>query len=316
MINSPSIWGALSDAGRNGVFHLVSATAPTNAITGKGVAGKGCLCTALDTGLLYVNTGTIDSPVWAASARDIGDTANIWAARFQTDQAVPLSDNQPTVTLSSGIRIFGNGLADNDSGMTVAITPEGSIGTLVTSANAGETIAAGVGTTGTLPYKPAINGPISIQAVVQMVTDHLNRKFFIGFLGNPIDAILAPETFSAGNFTLNQSNLAGLVTDTGVGTTRDLYALSNKVNATPVISALSALTPAAFPVTNPSVWTKLKVVVDVDGTATFYVDDVLVKTIPNALDPNVPVAPVLLLGNTLNGAVRMMNVKQFICLGN
>jgi len=305
--------GALNDAARNDVFHLVNRGAPVNGTTGKGIGGKGCLLTDLTTGLLYINTGTIQSPVWTGSTTTFGSLLNAWGANFQNGKGVPLSDNAPSVTLENGIRVFGNGIADSDSGLVVNITPDGSIGTMVASANAGETIALGVGTTGTLPYKPAINGPISIQAMVRMVTDHLNRKFFIGFSDTIPNNVPAIEAFSAGNFTLNPTNVVGLATDTGVGTTRDLYALSNKLNATPIISAASAITPKAFPLAGT--WITLKVVVDVLGNATFFADDVQIAAIPLALDPNIAVAPLLLLGNTLNGATRSMDVKQFVVLG-
>jgi len=45
---------------------LRSSTTPTNGTsgTGAGDAGKGSLCTALDTGKLYVNNGTKASPSW------------------------------------------------------------------------------------------------------------------------------------------------------------------------------------------------------------------------------------------------------------
>jgi hypothetical protein len=315
MINSPSIWGALKDAAEVGVFHLVNSGVPVNGTTGKYIAGKGCLLTDILTGILYVNTGTKLVPAWTtAGSQTFGSLANAWALDPQGGQSVPVTDNQPSVTLASGIRVFGNGLADNDSGVVVSILPEGAIATMIASANAGETIAAGVGNSASQPYKPGINGAITLQTVVRMVTDHLNRKFFFGLVTAPIiDGVLAPETFAAGNFTLGPTNLVGFVTDTAVGTTRDFYALSNKLNLTPVISAASALLPAQFPVT--PAWVTLKLTVDVDGTAEFFVDDVLVKTIPQALDPTVAVAPLLLLGNTLNGATRSMDVKQFTSIG-
>lgn len=52
------------------VVWLTSATTPVDytdgdpAATGEAVAGKGSLCTALDTGKLYVNGGTKAQPVW------------------------------------------------------------------------------------------------------------------------------------------------------------------------------------------------------------------------------------------------------------
>lgn len=40
------------------------ATAPVNGTTGDNFAGKGSLYIALDTGVLYANTGAIDNPTW------------------------------------------------------------------------------------------------------------------------------------------------------------------------------------------------------------------------------------------------------------
>src|SRR6186713_1481696 len=162
MINSPSIWGALKDAAEVGVFHLVGSGVPVNGTTGKYIAGKGCLYTDILTGVPYYNSGTKLVPAWTATST-FGALANAWSMDPRNGESVPVADNQPSVTLASGIRAFGNGIADNDSGIVVSITPEGSIATMIASANAGETIAAGVGNNTSQPYKPGVNGAITLQ---------------------------------------------------------------------------------------------------------------------------------------------------------
>lgn len=46
---------------------LTGATAPVNGTTGDNVSPKGALYIALDTGVLYQNTGTVSAPVWVAA---------------------------------------------------------------------------------------------------------------------------------------------------------------------------------------------------------------------------------------------------------
>lgn len=64
MITNPNIQGALTDAANSKVFTLVNAGAPTNGVTGIGIAGKGCLLVDTTNGTLYQNTGTLASPTW------------------------------------------------------------------------------------------------------------------------------------------------------------------------------------------------------------------------------------------------------------
>ncbi len=50
----------------NDVLLFSGATAPVNGTTGDNVAGKGSLYVALDTGIIYQQTGAITSPTWVA----------------------------------------------------------------------------------------------------------------------------------------------------------------------------------------------------------------------------------------------------------
>lgn len=52
--------------GANDLIWICHTTTPVDGTsgTGAGLAGKGSLCTAIDTGKLYVNGGTKSSPTW------------------------------------------------------------------------------------------------------------------------------------------------------------------------------------------------------------------------------------------------------------
>lgn len=64
MINNPNIQAALRDLADNSVFILTNPTAPTNAVTGAGMMGKGSMIVDLSTGIWYSNTNTKASPTW------------------------------------------------------------------------------------------------------------------------------------------------------------------------------------------------------------------------------------------------------------
>ena len=64
MIKDPSIWGALKDLANNDIWHVAGNGAPTNAITGAELTGKGSTYTDTATGTIYRNTGTKASPTW------------------------------------------------------------------------------------------------------------------------------------------------------------------------------------------------------------------------------------------------------------
>lgn len=67
MITQQSIQGALADAANNNIFDVVGIVAPTNGTsgTGVGICGLGSTYTNTVTGIVYINIGTILSPVWA-----------------------------------------------------------------------------------------------------------------------------------------------------------------------------------------------------------------------------------------------------------
>jgi hypothetical protein len=65
-----SIWAArnLQALHNTLAFHklipIITQGAPTNGVTGAGTADKGTNLTDVTNGILYINTGTLASPVW------------------------------------------------------------------------------------------------------------------------------------------------------------------------------------------------------------------------------------------------------------
>lgn len=313
MIPQASIWPALHDAADNKVFHLVNAGVP-GPTTAVGVAGKGCFCTDTLTGSVYINKGTALAPSWQIVSGTLEFDSFSYSTIFQDGLGAPLTDNIPSVTLpGSGVRVFGNGISANDSGVVVTIDDNGPVAVMQTSAAAGQTIALGAGLSGSLPFRPAINGPIGVTAVVAMIGALTNRKFFLGFVGAAIDAILTPATAVAANINISQANMAGIFMDSGAIDPIGLYTPSNKLNATPVVLGSLIATPEDFP---PALtYTRLTVIVEKDGTVTMSKDGLVIKTLPQALDPMTPIAPLLLLANSSAGT-KQMAVKFFSTFGN
>ena len=313
MIPQASIWPALHDAADKGVFHLVLAGAPIST-TGIGVAGKGCLLTNTLNGDLYINRGTALVPSWGLVTSALAFDVLSFGTNFSDGLGTPLADVFPSITLpGSGVRIFGNGLAAVDSGVTVAIGPDGPIATMQVSSPVGSTIALGAGLSGSLVFKPSVNGPFSVTAVVSMVTNLLNRKFFLGFVGAAPDGLLIPAAAAAANINIAQPNMAGILMDSAAIDGTGLYTPSNKLNATPVVLGSLIATQNDFPAAGT--YTSLTVAVDIDGTVILSQDGVPFKTLPQALDPATAFAPVLMLSNGSVGT-KQMNVKFFLTLGS
>jgi hypothetical protein len=64
MIGFLSLFPMWKDLLNNRVAFLVNDGAPTNAVTGKDIAGKGSCLIDKANGKLYINTGVVTSPTW------------------------------------------------------------------------------------------------------------------------------------------------------------------------------------------------------------------------------------------------------------
>jgi hypothetical protein len=72
MIRTPNIQSALRDQADNNVFNLVGTRAPTDGITGAGIAGPGSTYLNLSVYAIHLNIGSLASPKWVNVIGQLG----------------------------------------------------------------------------------------------------------------------------------------------------------------------------------------------------------------------------------------------------
>lgn len=316
MISRPSALGAINDAARYYIYTLVGQGVPISGTTGTapvGVAGVGCLYVDRDSGITYFNEATIASPYWTPVSY-LNPLLLSWCSDFRDGLGKPVADVNLTYTLpGSGIRIFGEGIDETDSGFVVAIGEGGAIGTLITTDEADHAGALGVGITTSVPYQPDNNGSIVVDALVAQSADVLLRRFFLGWVGLTPDNITSPCTGSGTTITNVQDDLAGLFFDVGLTDGDRYFTPYNKGGTDPTRS--TALINTGVDVANAGTYQRLRVEVTAAGVVRCFINKVEVKLITGALDVDEEIAPLLLLEST-SAATKSCLVKQFACWGD
>lgn len=295
-----------------GIFDVVGEGAPVSGNTGEAsgynVCGMGSFYTDVVSGMKYVNEGTAVNLYWTPVSL-LSSAYLSWVTDFRDGLGKAISDTAATATISgSGIRVFGQGIAETDSGLTVAIGENGPIASLITTDEAAHLAAIGVGITTSVPYQPDQHGPIVVEALVAMSAAITLRSLFIGFLGTVADALDPPVTGAATTLTLVQDDLAGLVFDAGLTDADGLFMPSNKSDAAASQTTASCDTGESFPAAGT--YCLLRVEVLANGTMKCYKDKILIGTVVAALDVDEEVAPCLLVRST-SAATKTMLVKFF-----
>lgn len=303
-------------------------TAGVNALSGHGapvsgndwdaagyqIAGKGSIYMNLDTGVMYVNDGDMNNVYW--SPLNLVNFPNLlsWQTDFRDGVGLAVSGTETTYTIpGSGVRIFGQGLAETDSGVTVAIGEGGPVASCITTDEDEHVIALGAGITTSVPYQPDTHGTIAVEALVAMSSAITLRRFFIGFIGTAADALDPPVTGTTATITLVQDDLAGLFYDAELTDADRLYAPHNKSDEAATIACSACDTEVDFPAAGT--YTKLRVEIDAEGTMRCYKDGVLVFTQEEAVDVDEELAPVVLCASE-SAATKTMLVKYFRTWGS
>lgn len=229
---------------------------------------------------------------------------------FADGVGVALADTAASTTLAgSGLRIHGQGIAETDSGVTVALAADGPIASMTTTDEASHTIVLSYGTN-TEGWDPATYGPMEVFAEVAMSSAITLRTFFIGFIGADADALDPVVTGSGTTLTLVQDDVVGLYFDVGLTDADRLYFPHNKANEAASIScsADGVDTGSDFPAAGTYV--KLKVRIEPSGNASAWVNGVKVASVGLAASTSVDLNPVLILSST-SAATKTMLVKEF-----
>lgn len=315
----------------NDVFHLKGAGGPQSGVrntkaalsgTGAGLCGKGSTYTDVTNGVVYINEGSRTTPYWTPlDMRGQRPLIGVYVD-WRNGVGNPIADTNPSVTLvESGLRTFGSGIEQTDSGITVASAEGGPVASIIASAGAARLVALSVD--GVNPtFQPDTEGPLVIDAIVAMSSALTLRNFFLGFIsgltggagGTIIDATIAVCTGSGTTITLVQDDLVGLFMAVGLTNADGLFFPYNKSDAAATIAttATGVDTGTDFPAAGTYV--RLRVEVTRSGHATAFINKTQVSQVENALDADEEVNPIMYIEST-SAATKTMLCKQFAAWG-
>lgn len=292
----------------SGTKDIGGAGAPRSGTYGAGyrTSGKGSTYTDTTNGVLWVNEGTAAAPYWSPLSVN---QAGLWGvdSDFREIPATALTDTAVAYFHASGVRVFGQGLAETDSGALANAAGEGGYTLRMTTTDeVAHTIAIG---TAAGIYQPDQHGFAYVEAEVAHVTGITLRGLGIGFVGTAADAFDPPITAATTVATLVQDDLALLHFNVGYTATDKYLLASNKSDAAATMTAqVTGVTVSAA-----AVYDRLRVELEPFGTTVImraFVNKVLVGTIADALDEDEEASPILYLEST-SAAIKAMDVRRF-----
>jgi hypothetical protein len=299
-------------AGRYGAGLLETNAAPISGPTGTygGTALPKAILINTANGTLYMNEGTKASPYWTP-VNYIQNGLNACATDWRDGVGIAIADTTASVTVAgSGVRIFGSGKPQTDSGVTVSFAQAGPpVASFIASATGSTAvIAASLGSTPAL-WTPTANGTLVIDADVAMSSALTLRRFFIGFIGTCADALVSPLTGSTVTITQVQADVQGLFMDSGLTAATELFAPHNKASEAGTIATTATGVDTSTVMPAAGTYVRLRVEITSTGIMKCFADKVQIASIAAAATAATAVVPVLLLTST-SAATKTMLVKR------
>lgn len=283
--------------------------------TGVGYATKGTLLIDGTNGVTFINEGTSASPYWTPCPYD---QPKLWGVNtdFRSQTGEPVADTDAEAILSSGLRVYGQGLAETDSGLVVQTAAEGgNVARITTTDEDAHTIAIGMED---VVMQPDQHSLLVIDVEFTNVSAITARAIFCGFIGAAADALDPVVTGATTTATLVLDDLAGLFMDAGFTDADGIMAVSEKSNTAGTQTGLTNVgtMPAA------GTYTRLRVECDSTGSCRGFQDKVDLGLIPgatganthsaseDALDADEEVSPVFYLESQA-AATKSIDVRRF-----
>lgn len=273
-----------------------------------GFAGPGELLLDITNHVLFVNEGTQASPYWTPVGLGQARLFGVFHD-FRDRVGEPLADTDAALIVAgSGLRVFGQGIAESDSGLVVQTAGEGgSVGRLTTTDEDAHTIAIGMEAGVMQPDQHKI---LVVEAELAHATAITLRAMGIGFIGTAADALDPPVTGATVTTTLVQDDAAGMFFDVGFTDADRLYAFHNKSDAAASQAVTSGSRDTGVDIPAAGTFCRLRVEIDVLGNMLLFKDKAQVGSIALALDADEECSPVLWLEST-SAAVKSMDVRRF-----
>jgi hypothetical protein len=259
-------------------------------------------------GVLSVNEGSSASPYYTPVGFDQRPLFGVWTD-FRDNGGEALADTDAAHTIpGSGLRVFGDGLAETDSGLVVQTAGEGGkAGRITTNAANAKGIAIGMDASVMQPDQHQL---LVLDVRLTNVSAITLRRMFMGFLGTAADGLVSPATGSTTTITLVQDDLAGLFFDVGLTDADRLFAPHNKSDEAASIATTATGVDTGTDIATAGTYQRLRVEISAGGDMRCFVNKALVTTIVDALDADEEVTPVLCVFST-SSAVKSIDVSHF-----
>lgn len=243
-------------------------------------------------GVLFVNEGTRVSPYWTPVGFGQFPLFGVHTDfRDQAGKAVANTDAEAIIP-GSGLRVFGQGVEVDDSGLVAQAAGEGGIvGRITTTNEAAHLVALGMDA-GVM--QPDAHKLLVIDVELSNVSAITARALFVGFLGTAADALDPAVTGATTVATLVQDDLAGLHMDSGYTDADRIYGVHNKSNAA-ATQDLTADGDTETDLAAAGTYQRFRVEINEDGDMLGFVDKVQVYSQAAALDADEECSPVVYL---------------------
>ena len=273
-----------------------------------GFATPGAMAWDITNAVLYANEGTTASPYWTPVGYDQAPLFGVHAD-FRDAVGVAISGTTMSVTLAgSGLRVFGDGHADTDSGLVVQTAGEGGIeARMTTTDETAHMLALGMDA-GVM--QPDQHGALVVDVEVSNVSAITLRSMFIGFIGTATAALVAAVTGATTTATLVQPDVAGMFFDTGLTDGDRFFGVHNKSGSGGETQDLTLDGDTSVNIAAAGTYQRLRVEIAADGDMVCFVDKAQVYTRAIALDIDEECSPVFYLESNA-AAIKTADVRRF-----
>lgn len=299
--------------------YLVGSGFPKSGTAGTGV-GKATGSVYIDgnTGVQFTNEGTAASPYWTPTNTRHPRLYYI-GTDFKEGAALagePVANTNGAQDRSNGIRYIGQGLAETDSGGPATYTlTDGGFGliTLTTTDEDAHTVALVPADNTNAPmWQPDQHGTMVVDALISSGAAITAKAVFVGFTGTAPNALDPIMTFATTTVTNVATDLVGLVWSSELTLNDDWLSLFFDETGGGTKAAASYDTGIDTAIT---VYQRLRVEVDTDGTARTFINKALVGTHAAAsVDPDEEFVPMVYLESS-SAAVATLLVRHYYAWG-
>ncbi len=225
----------------------------------------------------------------------------LWNDFFNGTSVTSTDENEPI----GDFRFFGQGSAEIADSAALSIQGATSGAVRVTTTDEAVHTAA-VGTNQAL--QPSTMGTLVAECRIQM--NNLDTKtVFFGFSDDAADTALNPVDGDTVTMTLNDSDLCGFVLDHSLTSDEEWFFVHNGGASAGVTTPLTTLTSGIDAVAGE--WDVLRVEIDTNGTARWYINEVLSKTLVGAVAPTVVFAAYAMV-NAHGAAIEEMDLDYML----